>query len=122
MKGSESDHRRLSLRSPLKKNMTNFFKTKEEASFPVGYNNFKDMVTDSRIFVDKTQFIQDIIDSKKKAMVITRPRRWGKSLNMSMLYYFLNKEVYKNGKPIVPQPNRVLFEGEDLKGNLEDSK
>jgi len=73
------------------------------------------MVTNTEIFVDKTLFIKDVIDIKHKALLITRPRRWGKSLNMTMLYYFLNKVIDKNGKPIVPQPNRVLFEGGDFR-------
>ena len=47
----------------------------------------------------------------QKAIVITRPRRWGKSSNMDMLYYFFNMEVDEQGKALNPQPHRVLFTG-----------
>ena len=47
----------------------------------------------------------------EKAILITRPRRWGKSLNMNMLKYFLNIEVDEKGRALDPQPHRVLFTG-----------
>ena len=53
--------------------------------------NFKELIEDSKdtgLFVDKSLFIQDIIDSKKDPLLITRPRRWGKTINMNMLFYF----------------------------------
>ena len=49
------------------------------------------MVEDSKdtgLFVDKTLLIQEIINSKKDPLLITRPRRWGKTINMNMLFYF----------------------------------
>lgn len=42
---------------------------------------------------------------------MTRPRRWGKSLNMNMAYRFFNVEVDEEGRPLDPQPHRALFEG-----------
>jgi hypothetical protein len=59
----------------------------------MGFYDFKDMLTGANTFLDKTLFIKDIIDRKDKSMLITRPHRWGKTLNMSMLYYFFKKEV-----------------------------
>ncbi|MEN0016397.1 MAG: AAA family ATPase, partial [Bacteroidota bacterium] len=48
------------------------------------------------VFVDKTLLIKDILSNGAEALLITRPRRWGKTLNMSMLYHFLRCEVREN--------------------------
>ncbi len=62
---------------------------------PIGYDNFRELIENQLDFVDKSLFIEDIInDRATKAAVITRPRRFGKTLNLSMLHYFLSKEVY----------------------------
>ena len=55
---------------------------------PIGISDFKDMVTGNYYYVDKTLFIKDIIDKGNKILLIPRPRRFGKTLNMSMLGYF----------------------------------
>ena len=72
---------------------------------PVGYDNFK-MVIDKRLdIVDKSLFIKEILDDNSiQAVVITRPRRFGKTLNLSMLHHFLAAEV--NG-----QSTKGLFDG-----------
>ena len=64
--------------------------------YAVGTDDFKEL-TQQKGFVDKSLFIKEIIDSENKAMLITRPRRWGKSLNMSMLKYFFTPEVKSDG-------------------------
>ncbi len=62
---------------------------------PIGYDNFKEIVDKKLNFVDKTLFIKEIFDDKgTQAIVITRPRRFGKTLNLSLLHYFLAAEVY----------------------------
>ncbi len=55
---------------------------------PIGISDFKDMVTGNYYYVDKTLFIKEIIDSGDKILLIPRPRRFGKTLNLSMLEYF----------------------------------
>jgi hypothetical protein len=55
------------------------------------------IVDPNYLFVDKTIFIKDFLENNAEALLITRPRRWGKSLALSMLRYFLEKEV--DGKP-----------------------
>lgn len=55
----------------------------------LGSDNFKELVTTSDVFVDKYLFIQEALDSGEKAILITRPRRWGKSLALDMLKTFL---------------------------------
>lgn len=72
------------------------------------------MVTTTNIFVDKTMFIKQIIDTSDESILITRPRRGGKSLNMNMLYHFLNKETDEAGKLLMPPPHWVLFAGGEI--------
>src|SRR5204862_3135842 len=59
--------------------------------FMTGSDDFKEMVAEGKI-VDKTLLIKEILEIKAKAMLITRPRRWGKTTNMSMLNYFFSPE------------------------------
>jgi hypothetical protein len=55
---------------------------------PVGVSDFKDMVTGDYYYVDKTLFIKEIMDKGDKILLIPRPRRFGKTLNLFMLKYF----------------------------------
>lgn len=58
---------------------------------PIGIENFKEMINKNYYYVDKTDFISDVLS--EHVVLYTRPRRFGKTLNMSMLYYFFsNKE------------------------------
>lgn len=76
-----------------------------------GTNSFAELVTKSDLFVDKSTFIQDFLEDGDKVALITRPRRWGKSLNMDMLKCFLAIEVDQAGKPLPLEqaPNHKLF-------------
>jgi hypothetical protein len=60
----------------------------------IGGSDFGTLIRNDLLFVDKSLFIKEIIDDKSEVTIITRPRRWGKTLNMSMLHYFLSAEVY----------------------------
>ena len=65
-----------------------------------GIENFKELLDNNYYYVDKTMLIEDVLSDK--VMLYTRPRRFGKTLNMSMLYYFFsNKE----------KENAYLFDG-----------
>ncbi len=55
---------------------------------PIGISDFKDVISGGYYYVDKTLFIKEIIDSDDKILLLPRPRRFGKTLNMSMLRYF----------------------------------
>jgi hypothetical protein len=59
----------------------------------LGTDNFKEMVTQYDVYVDKTLFIKEVLDSSEKTMLITHPRRWGKTLNLNMLKLFLEPET-----------------------------
>lgn len=57
-------------------------------ALPIGVEIFEDIITDSYYYVDKTLFIKELLDLKGKVNLFTRPRRFGKTLNLSMLRYF----------------------------------
>jgi len=60
----------------------------------IGYDNFGSIVENNLNFVDKTLFIKEIIDDDSSQIIlITRPRRFGKTLNLTMLQYFFAAEV-----------------------------
>ncbi len=60
----------------------------KQLRLPVGIENFEEIRTNGYYFVDKTKFIEQLIQNKSKVFLFTRPRRFGKTLNMSMLKYF----------------------------------
>ena len=64
---------------------------------PIGKSNFKAVIEDEDYFVDKTLFIKEVIDCSSQTSLVLRPRRFGKTLNLSMLrYFFTNSESNAN--------------------------
>ena len=80
----------------------------KKKKLPIGISNFKEIIEYDYYYFDKTKFIEKILEERSKVKLFTRPRRFGKTLNMSMLRYFFD---VKN-----KEENRKLFE------NLEISK
>ena len=60
----------------------------ESIKLPVGIESFDEIRSDGYYYVDKTKLIEQLIDSRGKVNLFTRPRRFGKTLNMSMLKSF----------------------------------
>ena len=58
---------------------------------PIGVDNFENLIKNNYYFVDKTLFIRELLDMKGEVNLFTRPRRFGKTLNMSMLRCFFEK-------------------------------
>ena len=56
----------------------------------IGVSDFKMLRVRDNYFIDKSLFIKDIVDNQSNVALITRPRRFGKTLNMSMLRYYLD--------------------------------
>ena len=73
---------------------------------PIGVDDFKEIISNDFYYVDKTKSIEDILSDGSKVKLFTRPRRFGKTLNMSTLKYFfdINNAV----------ENRKLFNGLDI--------
>ena len=78
---------------------------------PTGIENFKTMIDKSAYYVDKTNFIKDVLN--EQVVLYTRPRRFGKTLNMSMLYYFFS---------INEKENSYLFNGLNISKNKDTLK
>lgn len=78
---------------------------------PTGIENFKTMIDKSAYYVDKTKFIEDVLS--EQVVLYTRPRRFGKTLNMSMLYYFFS---------IKEKENAYLFDGLNISKNNDALK
>ena len=68
----------------------------ERKKIPIGIEDFKEIIDKNCYFVDKSLMIRDILDSGSKVTLFTRPRRFGKTLNMSMLRYFFEKSEQDN--------------------------
>ena len=96
---------------------------KNHLRITVGPSDYKKLITESDIFVDKSFFIKEIIDSGEEAILITYPRRWGKTLNLDMLKTFFEPEL-EDGKPKLheDQKNRQIFEKLNIgKGGYADT-
>ena len=72
---------------------------------PVGIEDFKELIQEGYYYIDKTLLIDEMLMNKSKVTLFTRPRRFGKTLNMSMLKYFFdvkdkeeNKKLFENLK------------------------
>lgn len=59
-----------------------------QKKLPIGIENFEDMIKENYYYVDKTGLIKQLLNEHGLVNLFTRPRRFGKSLNMSMLKYF----------------------------------
>ena len=57
---------------------------------PVGIENFEEIRRNQYYYIDKTKLIEQLFDSLGKVSLFTRPRRFGKTLNMSMVEYFFS--------------------------------
>ena len=78
-------------------------KTRNRKPLPIGVSDFKEIVENNYYYIDKTKLIEDILHYRAKVNLFTRPRRFGKTLNMSMIKYFFDIEN--------KEENRKLFNG-----------
>ena len=81
---------------------------------PVGVDLFEMVITRGYYFVDKTLFIKELLDKKGSVRLFTRPRRFGKTLNLSMVQcFFENKEkaltVFWQGRLQMSLTDTVIF-------------
>ena len=70
---------------------------------PIGVEDFKNIISENYYYIDKTKLIEEIVNDGVKVKLFTRPRRFGKTLNMSTLKYFFdvrngveNRKLFKN--------------------------
>ena len=65
---------------------------KKKKGLAIGKSDFKEIITRNAYYIDKTKFIEEIIEDLSEVKLFTRPRRFGKTLNLSMLKYFFDLE------------------------------
>uniref|UniRef100_UPI0032E46AE4 AAA family ATPase n=1 Tax=Fusobacterium sp. SYSU M8D902 TaxID=3159562 RepID=UPI0032E46AE4 len=97
----------------------------------IGNDDFKDVITQDCYFVDKSKFIEEILNDKAKIKLFCRPRRFGKTLNMSMLKYFFDirnkienrklfNGLYIEDSPMIKEQGNypvIFITMKELKGN-----
>ena len=62
----------------------------------MGNSDFKNIIENDNYFVDKSLLIKEVIDSQSQVILFPRPRRFGKTLNLSMLKYYFDIESNEN--------------------------
>ena len=75
---------------------------RDKKPLPIGIDDFKTIIEEDYYYADKTEMIESLLDDGAGVTLFTRPRRFGKTLNMSMLNYFFNLKK--------KEENRKLFE------------
>ena len=87
-----------------------------EQGIGIGESDFKGLRVRNNYYIDKTMYIKNIIDNESRVVLVTRPRRFGKTLNMSMLKYYFdctktdNQELFNDLK--------IMEQGEEYTSKL----
>ena len=79
----------------------------------IGYENYKEFIDEDMYYIDKTMLIYDVIEKGGKVTLFTRPRRFGKTLALSMLRTFFELEYDYDGNVI---DKKRYFEGKKIMG------
>ncbi len=84
----------------------------------IGYEDYKEFIDKDMYYVDKTLLIEDILERGGKVTLFTRPRRFGKSLALSMLRTFFELEYDRDGNPV---DKKRYFEGKKIMGASDET-
>lgn len=79
-----------------------------QKTVPIGFEDFKEIIDKDRYYVDKTEMLRELLERGGKVNLYTRPRRFGKTLNLSMVRRFFEEELNVNGEKV---ENGYLFDG-----------
>ena len=79
----------------------------DKKKLPIGIENFEEIRTEGFYYVDKTALVRDLLGRRGKVNLFTRPRRFGKSLNMGMFKCFFD-----------PGCDKTIFDGLDISGEM----
>ena len=71
---------------------------KKMKKLPIGVSDFKKLVSENFYYIDKSLFIKELIESISEALLLPRPRRFGKTLTLSMLKCFFEKHEQQENK------------------------
>ncbi len=83
----------------------------------IGYEDYKRIIDDNTYYIDKTMLISDIVEKGGMVTLFTRPRRFGKTLTLSMLRTFFELEYDRDG---IPVDKKRYFEGKRIMGASEE--
>jgi len=78
---------------------------------PIGIENYKEIIDEKFYYVDKTLLTKELLDNRSKVFLITRPRRFGKTLGLSTIQTFFEDERDENGTKI---DNLHYFDGKKI--------
>ena len=97
---------------------------------PIAVEEFKKIIEENYYYIDKTKFIEDVLNDGAEVKLFCRPRRFGKTLNMSTLKYFFDIEnkdenrklfngLYIENSPLIDEQGKLT---EELKKNIAKAK
>lgn len=104
----------------------------DKKKLPIGIDDFSKLIQDEYYYIDKTLLIEELLKDGAQVILLTRPRRFGKTLNMSMLKEFFSiekdsKELFKDLKIMDTQYSAyinkypvIFFSFRDCKGQKEE--
>ena len=104
-------------RTPVKLQKQAEVRNVKHKPLPIGVEDFKRLVDNEYYFIDKTLMIKELLENKETVNLFTRPRRFGKTLNMSMLQRFFeateNSNAYLfDGLKIAAYPEYMAYQGQ----------
>ena len=91
---------------------------KIKAKLPIGISDFKKIIKNDYYYFDKTNLIENILNDGSEVKLFTRPRRFGKTLNMSMLKYFFDVKNKDENRRLFEELNISKSEYFDMQGNF----
>ena len=91
---------------------------KIKAKLPIGISDFKKIIKNDYYYFDKTNLIESILNDGSEVKLFTRPRRFGKTLNMSMLKYFFDVKNKDENRKLFKGLNISKSEYFDMQGNF----
>lgn len=83
---------------------------------PIGIEDFRKLREKDYYYIDKTTFIKELLDNGSEVSLFMRPRRFGKTLNLSMIKYYFEKTFDQDGKE---ENNSYLFDGLNIMASGE---
>ena len=91
----------------------------EKRILPIGVDDYKELVEQNFYYIDKTLFIKELMDNLAKVNLFTRPRRFGKTLNLSMLRYFFEKPENGSSNAYLFKDKKIMKEDEKYRSHQE---
>lgn len=85
--------------------------------FPIGVDDFEKLITNGYYYVDKTWLIKELLDRRGEVNLFTRPRRFGKTLNLSTIRYYFEYMEDENSRKTLFDGLKIMEAGESYKAH-----